>query len=182
MNGVYGMKKKTAAVLLLALLLGGCAAPEKKTPEITSQSAETMLPAETAAERTDEGAALPETTEQPFLVQITENDPSAAYVLVRMPDPVGLLPLPTEGEYTRAIRRTAADGSEAVNVIHLTPEGFRMESANCEGQDCVLEGTVTLENREERILWNMIVCLPHQLSLELLTREEAQNYLTRMYR
>ena len=90
-----------------------------------------------------------------------------------MQEPIGLLPLPTEGEYTRTIRQTAPDGTEAVNVLHLTPEGFWMEDANCEGHDCVKQGVVTLENRETRILWNMIICLPHQLSLELITREEA---------
>ena len=115
--------------------------------------------------------------EQPFLVQITDSDPSIAYVLVRMPNPIGLLPLPTEGEYTRTIRQTMDDGSEAINVLHLTPNGFWMEDANCEGQDCVQEGEVTLENREERILWNMVICLPHQLSLELITREEAMSLI-----
>lgn len=128
---------------------------------------------------TEPGADLQEEKprEQPFLVQITDSDPSIAYVLVRMPDPIGLLPLPTEGEYTRMISQTMADGSEAINVLHLTPNGFRMEDANCEGHDCVMQGEVTLENREERILWNMIICLPHQLSLELITREEAISLL-----
>ena len=112
-------------------------------------------------------------TEQPFLLQITEDDPSIAYVLVRMQNSAGLLPLPVEGEYTRTIRQISEDGSETINVLHLTPNGFRMEESNCEGQDCVKMGEVTLENREERVLWNMIICLPHQLSLELITREEA---------
>ena len=119
-------------------------------------------------------AALPEMTEQPFLTEITEDDPAVAYVLVRMPDPVGLLPLPLEGEYTRTIRQVMADGSEAINVLHLTPDGFRMEDANCQGHDCIEEGEVTLENREERVLMNMVICLPHQLSLELITRDEAK--------
>ena len=110
---------------------------------------------------------------QPFLVQNTDSDPSIAYVLIRMPDPIGLLPLPIEGEYTRTIRQTMADGTEAYNVLHLTPEGFWMEDANCKGHDCVGEGMVTLENREERVLWNMVVCMPHQLVAELITREEA---------
>ena len=124
--------------------------------------------AETGAE-----TEVPE-IEQPFLVQITEDDPSVAYVLVRMQDGAGLLPLPLEGEYKRTIRQLFPDGTEAVNVLHLTANGFWMEESNCEGQDCVKEGEVTLENREERVLWNMIICLPHQLSLELITREEAE--------
>ena len=112
--------------------------------------------------------------DQPFLVQITDDDPSIAYVLVRMQDGAGLLPLPLEGEYKKTIRQVYPDGSEAINVLHLTPNGVWMEEANCEGQDCIKEGEVTLENREERVLWNMIICLPHQLSLELITREEAE--------
>ena len=127
--------------------------------------------AETTAEMAEEKA---EEKEQPFLVQVTEDDPSIAYVLVRLPNTSGLLPLPVEGEYTRTIRQTMADGTEAVNVLHLTPEGFWMEDANCEGHDCINEGMVTLENREERVLWNMVICLPHQLSLELITRSEAE--------
>ena len=115
--------------------------------------------------------------EQPFLVQITESDPSIAYVLVRMPNPIGLLPLPLEGEYSKTIRQKMPDGSESVNILHMTPNGFRMEDANCEGHDCVNQGEVTLENREERVLWNMVICLPHQLSAELITREEAEQML-----
>ena len=145
---------------------------EEPTTEPTAAMTE-----EPAEEPTAEPAAQTEETEQaqeqPFLLQITDDDPSIAYVLVRMPDPVGLLPLPTEGEYTRTIRQTMPDGSEAINVLHLTPNGVWMEEANCEGQDCVGEGEVTLENREERVLWNMIICLPHQLALELITRDEA---------
>ena len=142
-----------------------------KAPEATeTPETQDTDPAETAGGQTKE---------QPFLIQITDDDPSIAYVLVRMPDPIGLLPLPVEGEYTRTIRQTAPDGTEAVNVLHLTPNGFRMEDANCEGHDCVNQGEVTLENRETRILWNMIICLPHQLSLELITREEALQMIGR---
>ena len=152
------------------------------TEEPTAEPTEEPT-AEPTVEQTVEPAAQTEETEQeqeqPFLLQITDDDPSIAYVLVRMPDPVGLLPLPTEGEYTRTIRQTMPDGSEAINVLHLTPNGVWMEEANCEGQDCVGEGEVTLENREERVLWNMIICLPHQLSLELITREEALSLLDR---
>lgn len=122
-------------------------------------------------------AETPEREEQPLLLDVTEDDPSIAYVLVNAPDPIGLLPLPLEGEYTRIIRLKMQDGSEAVNVIHLFPDGFRMEDSNCENHDCVDEGEVTLANREERILGNMVICLPHQLMLELLTREEVKQML-----
>ena len=145
----------------------------KEVPVLNAEPEKTEVP---VAEKKDNKAEA-ESTDQPFLVQITDDDPSIAYVLVRMPNPIGLLPLPLEGEYSKTIRTKLADGSEFVNVLHLTPNGFRMEDANCEGHDCVNQGEVTLENREDRILWNMIICLPHQLSAELITREEALQML-----
>ena len=145
----------------------------KEVPVLNAEPEKTEVP---VAEKKDNKAEA-ESTDQPFLVQITDDDPSIAYVLVRMPNPIGLLPLPLEGEYSKTIRTKLADGSEFVNVLHLTPNGFRMEDANCEGHDCVNQGEVTLENREDRILWNMIICLPHQLSAELITREEAEQML-----
>ncbi len=117
--------------------------------------------------------------DQPFLLHLTDDDPSVAYVLVRLQYGGGLLPLPLEGEYTRTVRQVMDDNTEAVNVLHLTPEGFWMEDANCRNHDCVGEGMVTLENREERVLWNMVVCLPHQLVAELITREEAAALFSR---
>lgn len=148
---------------------------------VTSSATTPERPPEavTAAEET---SAAPEekTEEQPFLIQITEDDPATAYVLVSLENPVGFLPLPVTGEYRRTIRQTMADGSEAVNVVHLTPDGFRMEDSNCEGHDCIDEGKVTLENREERVLGSWVICLPHQLVCELMTREEAVSFLERM--
>ena len=180
------MKNKKLMILLATalFLLTGCgqtepvASAETKAAETVAEepAAESVTEAPAAETTVQEPAMeLPaeQTTEQPFLVQITDDDPSIAYVLVRMPEAIGLLPLPVEGEYTRTIRQVMADGTEAVNVLHLTANGVWMEDSNCEGHDCILEGEVTLENREERVLWNMIICLPHQLSLELITREEA---------
>lgn len=127
-----------------------------------------------------EGTDKPEETEQPFIVQITDSDPSIAYVLVSAQNNlIGFLPLPTEGEYSRTIRLKQADGSETINVVHLATDGFWMEDSNCEGHDCIEEGKVTLENREERVLGSWVICLPHQLICELMTREEAIDLLNR---
>ena len=182
------------ALLALAILLSGCttanppavtAVPETAVPETAAP--ETAVPAaETVTEAPAAETAVPETAaaetaapakEQPFLVEITEDDPAIAYVLVRLTDYAGLLPLPQEGEYIKTVRQLLTDGSEYVNVLHVTPEGFWMEESNCEGHDCINEGEVTLSNREERALWNMVICLPHRLSAELITRAEAEQLL-----
>ena len=179
-----------AFVLLFAVLLVFLLIRNNKTTDASAEklsavsvSVRAEVPEEKAKEEAaDETAAAEKVQpddekEQPFLVQITDNDPSVAYVLVRMPNPIGLLPLPLEGEYSKTIRVAMPDGSESVNVLHMMPNGFRMEDANCEGHDCVNQGEVTLENREERVLWNMVICLPHQLSAELITREEAKQMM-----
>ncbi len=180
--------KKRNVIILLVILAAAAAAMMILLPQ-GGQTRDTILQAAdaespetpgTEPEKTDADAdntagenAEETAQEQPFLVQITDDDPSIAYVLVRIKNMAGLLPLPTEGEYTRTIRQKMDDGTEAINVLHLTTNGVWMEESNCEGHDCIYEGEVTLENREERVLWNMIICLPHQLSLELITREEA---------
>jgi hypothetical protein len=144
--GVGIMLKRSIAAMLLVVMIFGCGSVCAETEE----------------------------TEQPYLVQITEDDPSIGYVLVQLQNTAGLLPLPQEGEYTKTIRQKMPDESEMVNVLHITPTGFWMEESNCEGQDCIGEGEVTLENRQERILGNMVICLPHQMVLYLITREEAE--------
>ena len=102
-----------------------------------------------------------------------EETPRAkAYVLVTTPSQAGWLPLPEEEEISYPIRQVLPDGTEAENVIHLTPEGVFMEDSTCEGHDCILQGEVTLENRKDRILGNMIICLPNQVTLQLYTPEE----------
>ena len=43
----------------------------------------------------------------------------------------------------------------------------RMEHANCEGQDCVQMEEITRDNLETRVMFGMIICLPHRLSVEV---------------
>ncbi len=96
-----------------------------------------------------------------------------AYLCVTSPSSSGWLPLPENDSCEFRLVQTMPDGTEAENVILLTPEGIRMTSANCSNHDCLMQGEVTLENRDERILYNMIICLPHQVVLELFSREEV---------
>jgi hypothetical protein len=66
---------------------------------------------------------------------------------------------------------TQAGGWE--NVIHIDKDSVKMHSANCPNQDCIRQGEMTLSNISVRVFQNWITCLPHQVSLELLTRDEA---------
>ena len=109
-----------------------------------------------------------------LLLQVRASDPAPGYILLQGADSVGFLPLPTEGEKTQEILQILEDGSAWRNVIRMTPEGFCMTESDCEGHDCIEEGEVTLENMQDRLLWNMVICAPHRLTLSLYTPEEAE--------
>jgi len=82
----------------------------------------------------------------------------------RVMEPV---PLVDGGEYVI----DQPDGKQ--NVVHTTANGAVMHFSTCDNQSCVQQGEVTLENRDERVLMNMIICLPNEVILEVLTPEEA---------
>lgn len=62
--------------------------------------------------------------------------------------------------------RVLQDNGDENNLI-LTGESVYMESANCEGQDCVHMEPVTRDNLETRVMSGMIICLPHRFSVEV---------------
>ena len=104
---------------------------------------------------------------------------SKGYVLCRLTASgrVGLLPLPETEEVSYPIKQAWTDGTETENILHLTPNGFYMESSTCDNQNCVNEGEVNFENRETRVLLNCVVCLPNQVMAELYSAEEVQEIL-----
>ena len=116
---------------------------------------------------------LSEPSAEPSAEPTTAPSPAPGYVLVSTATQMGWLPLPTEGEISYPIRQVLPDGTEAVNTLHLSPEGVYMEDSTCANHDCVNQGEVTLENKKDRILGNMIICLPNQVYLELYTPEEV---------
>ncbi|MBQ2462398.1 MAG: hypothetical protein II504_08195 [Clostridia bacterium] len=98
--------------------------------------------------------------------------PAKGYILLTYSGGSFWLPLPESEDYTLPVQQVRDDGTEEVNLIHVTPDGFYMESSTCENQDCVDQGMVTLENRDSRILYNAVLCLPNMVSLALYTPEE----------
>ena len=97
----------------------------------------------------------------PYRIYLSEDQIPTAWYNLRadMPNKPGHMLLP--------------DGTPAENVIHVTAEGVYMEDSTCENHDCVDQGEVTLDNRKDRILGNMIICLPNQVTLQLLTPDEV---------
>lgn len=196
MTGKAFILRVLAVILILIALvsgLSGCTSQDK--PAVTAAPTATNAPtAEPTAEPTVEPTAEPtaeptvEPTAEPTAETTTEptaeptggdngeGEKSVAYavgyVRVITATQTGWLPLPTEGESTIPLRQVTEDGKLVENVIHLTPRGVYMESATCDNQDCVHQGEVTLENKADRALENMIICLPNQVCLELYSIEE----------
>ena len=74
-----------------------------------------------------------------------------------------LLDLPFAEPHT--VRIIQPDGGE--NTVTLTGVSVFMTEANCEGQDCVQMEEITRDNLETRVMFGMIVCLPHRLTVEV---------------
>lgn len=156
------------AALLLFIGVRGIRTTVPPLPELFTPTPE---PVATAAPAAETSVPAVETTAEP---QATV-EPAAGYILLTIQNSSRYwLPLPAEGEFTAPIVQPAADGSDKQleNYLHVTPTGMYMESANCDSQDCVRQGVVTLENKDTRILYNMIICLPNQVVVELYTPDE----------
>lgn len=99
------------------------------------------------------------------------------YVLIAAGNEAKWFALPEEEPMNLTVNQTDADGNVYSNVICLTPEGVYMAASTCENQDCVQQGEVTLDNRELRVLGSWIICLPHQVSVELYSEAEFEALL-----
>ena len=139
-----------------------------KTPTEAPAEEPTATEASTEAETAEATDAPTETAKAASVVQ----EPKA-YLLVIIGDAVYQpVPLTGDGDYTVTQKAIGAE-----NKIHVTAESIQMSSANCDNQDCVEQGEVSLSNREERLLGNMIICLPNNVTLELLTPAEAEELI-----
>lgn len=104
-----------------------------------------------------------------------EANPAESYLYIEANGGVLVIPLSEE----RSI--PLDQGNNVINTIHTGVNSVYMESSTCDNQNCVEEGEITLENRQTRILYNMIICIPHNLLLELLTPEETAERMTELY-
>ena len=139
-----------------------------KTPTEAPTEEPTATEAFTDAETAEATDTPTETAKAASVVQ----EPKA-YLLVIIGDAVYQpVPLTGDGDYTVTQKAIGAE-----NKIHVTAESIQMSSANCDNQDCVDQGEVSLSNREERLLGNMIICLPNNVTLELLTPAEAEELI-----
>ena len=76
-------------------------------------------------------------------------------------------PIPMDRDKIITLRQD--DGK--INKVHITPEKVYMESSTCDNQDCVQQGEVHVDTHQQRILGCYIICLPNNVSIEMVPAE-----------
>ena len=157
------------------------------SPEATGMSM-LIVPAETATPETDE---VPEATEapaaEPTVVPTQEptTEPTAepaqeaamvgplppkktekvrGYVVLNVGGRQYGDPIPMDRDKIITLKQD--DGK--LNKVHITPETVYMEFSTCENQDCVGQGEVHVDTYKDRILGTYIICLPNNVSVEMV--------------
>ena len=160
-----------AGVVLLIALVAVIAAMQKRELNPTLGTLTADATATPVVTRVPEApTAAPDAVEAPEATR----EPAKAYLVVTV---AGAMyePIPLYQEERYSIRR-----GDMVNVIEVTPDSIRMHESSCDNQDCVEQGVVSLDNRQKRVLQNMIICLPNEVVLELYTTEELAQLMLSM--
>lgn len=136
---------------------------------VAATAAATAAAAVTPAAETPPSASADSTRQEPANAVPPTLVPAQNYLSIRIGrvlyDPIPLLE-------DKELEIAQPDGRR--NVVALTPDSIVMKESNCENQDCVQQGAVTGENRDRRVLFNQIICLPNQVVLSFLSPAEAE--------
>ena len=147
------------------------------------------------AEPTDEPTEAPtaEPTAEPTEVPVTEvtAEPTEAPKQEAGPMMVGPMPAPQTQEVRGHVLITVGNRQYGdpipmdrekiitvkqengqINKVHITPNGAWMEYSTCDNQDCVGQGHITLDNYKTRILSTFVICLPNNVTVEMVPVEE----------
>ncbi len=96
---------------------------------------------------------------------MVQNNSSTSYVVISV----------NSEEYKRVSldepQTVVIDQGHKHNEVKITNNGVVMAASNCENQDCVKQGEATLDNIDNRVLGGWIVCLPNEVSIELVKGE-----------
>lgn len=141
-------------------------APEAaQPPEATAEPAATEVPAATEA---------PETTDAPQSANMVgpmmpkQTEKVRGHVVITVAGRQYGDPIPMDRDKIITVKQE----NGAINRIHITPEYVEMESSTCENQDCIGEGEVNVNTYKDRILSTYIICLPNQVTIEMVPADE----------
>lgn len=135
-------------------------APEAaQTPEATAEPVATEAPETTDAPQSANmvGPMMPKQTEK-----------VRGHVIITVAGRQYGDPIPMDRDKIITVKQE----NGAINRIHITPEYVEMESSTCENQDCIGEGEVNVNTYKDRILSTYIICLPNQVTIEMVPADE----------
>lgn len=149
----------------------------EQSPAPTAVEA-TAAPTETPAASTEAPTATPEEAATSTDMEESAGKEDAAsladaYLVVMVGDVV-YNPIPLTGPNRYVLRQS---NGEKVNIVEVTEDSIWMAESTCDNQDCIYQGKVSLENRDARVLQNMVLCLPHNVTLLLMTQDEIRQAL-----
>lgn len=131
----------------------------KATPEPTA------VPEETApAEATE----APQSANMMGPMPVPQTEEVKGHVIITVGGRQYGDPIPMDRDKIITIRQENGE----INKIRITPDSVDMEYSTCENQDCIGEGTITLDNYNERILGTWIICLPNQVTIEMVPADK----------
>ena len=176
------LSEKTADVTLAPDAIEYVATPEPsevptakptETPAVTEAPAQVVIPAATET---------PVPTAEPTEVPTAEPKQEAAMVGPMPPKKTEVVrgyvvltvggrqygdPIPMDRDKIITLRQD----DNKINKVHITPEKVYMESSTCDNQDCVQQGEVHVDTYQDRILGTYVICLPNNVSIEMVPVE-----------
>ena len=142
------------------------AAPdEAQTPEATAEPAVTEAPAATEA---PEATDAPQSANMVGPMMPKQTEKVRGHVVITVAGRQYGDPIPMDRDKIITVKQE----NGAINRIHITPEYVEMESSTCENQDCIGEGEVNVNTYKDRILSTYIICLPNQVTIEMVPADE----------
>ncbi len=141
-------------------------APEAaQTPEATAEPAATEAPATTEA---PEATDAPQSANMVGPMMPKQTEKVRGHVVITVAGRQYGDPIPMDRDKIITVKQE----NGAINRIHITPEYVEMESSTCENQDCIGEGEVNVNTYKDRILSTYIICLPNQVTIEMVPADE----------
>ena len=141
-------------------------APEAaQTPEATAEPAATDAPDATEA---PEATDAPQSANMVGPMMPKQTEKVRGHVVITVAGRQYGDPIPMDRDKIITVKQE----NGAINRIHITPEYVEMESSTCENQDCIGEGEVNVNTYKDRILSTYIICLPNQVTIEMVPADE----------
>lgn len=141
-------------------------APEAaQTPEATAEPAATEAPVATEA---PEATDAPQSANMVGPMMPKQTEKVRGHVVITVAGRQYGDPIPMDRDKIITVKQE----NGAINRIHITPEYVEMESSTCENQDCIGEGEVNVNTYKDRILSTYIICLPNQVTIEMVPADE----------